>query len=595
MSYFAVYASLFFFGVCFVMSLVGGWLADSILGRFKAILLSFIIYITGYSLMPVLSSSSEPEISRQDNATLPAVCGLPNYSVRQNVPGIGNATNDNNPFDEPCAWLIYIALTIIAVGTGFVKASIAPFGCDQVARGGQQVTLSFFNWFYWAVNMGALIGLTVITYVQQQHSFFYGYLSAVICLGLALLLFAIGRCFFVVRPPDGSVLANIFRIIREAWRRKRQRGHARHVAARNLDGHRIDEADPSEARLSFLDYAKHRHGGCFHDALVDDVKELKKVICVFAVLIPYWLVYFQMETTFLIQGLHMRMIWAKNPRNTSVSATKNATAVHEADQFKLVAAWFSVFDVVALILLLPLFDRIIYPWLERRGHPMGVSKRIFLGMVFAILAMIVAGVVEYYRLKAYWPDPHKPCQDSGVSQTIGGSIYYAADMSILYQIPQYILIGVSEVFTSVAGLQFAVSVAPKSMKGIIMGLFYMFSGIGSFLGSGIINVLSSTNTWFHSFDSGNINCRDCKDKSDQNPSYYCHLDYYFYLLAGIELFGALLFLLVAHIYHLDQLRGDGVVSHPLGDGSEDFLRTPRRTSRSLPHSIQRNMSDDLSS
>ena len=57
----------------------------------------------------------------------------------------------------------------------------------------------------------------------------------------------------------------------------------------------MDEADPLETRISFLDYAKHRYGGIFHDALVDDVKQLKKIFAVFAVLIPYWLVYFQVK------------------------------------------------------------------------------------------------------------------------------------------------------------------------------------------------------------------------------------------------------------------------------------------------------------
>ena len=36
----------------------------------------------------------------------------------------------------------------------------------------------------------------------------------------------------------------------------------------------------------------------------------------------------------------------------------------------------------------------------------------------------------------------------------GGSVFQAADMSILWQIPQYALIGLSEVFTSVAGSLF---------------------------------------------------------------------------------------------------------------------------------------------
>ena len=142
------------------------------------------------------------------------------------------------------------------------------------------------------------------------------------------------------------------------------------------------------------------------------------------------------------------------------------------------------------------------------------------------------------------------------------------------------------------------------MKGIIMGLFYLFSGIGSFLGTAIIATLSSANVWFHSHDYGNINCRlPCKP-GDEFVLQSCHQDFYFYLLAGIEVLGAFLFLLVARAFHLDEHHRHSRSMHQLAETSGDFLdpadtqqnqqqqQHPPRHGRGQRHSIQRHASEE---
>ncbi|ESO97977.1 hypothetical protein LOTGIDRAFT_103713 [Lottia gigantea] len=565
MSYNALTAMFYFFGISYISPLFGGWLADSIVGRFKAILVAFLIYGAGYAMLPFLAPVSDDIISTTE--PLPEMCLVHHdYNASYNSTPLDiTSSTTYNSFEENCAWLIYIVLTVIAIGAGSVKANIAPFGADQVQGGDQQNMLVFFNWFYWCVNFGAFIGLGIITYVEQQFYFFYGFISAGSALGFGVVLFILGGFVFIKKPASGSVLSNIFRILKEACRSKRRsqkmsKRDQRYIAL-NLD-----------ENLSFLDYAKLRHGGIFHESIVDDVRELKKILCVFLTLIPYWIVFFQMQTTFLLQGLHMRLMF-KDIGNDEVH---NNT----------VAAWLSLADAMILILMLPLFDRVIYPRLAKAGRPFTMTKRIYVGMIFAMASMVVAGVVEHFRLKSFWPHNDEPCKNNSVMQLIGENEYQAADLSIFWQIPQYALVGLSEVFTSVAGLQFAVSMAPKSMKSIIMGLFYFMCGIGSFIGTGLISGLNSYRIWFvDGNDHGDINCRlPCSKKEPyfvNNKS--CHLDYYFFLLAGVELIGLILFLIVSKVFHLDQ---DQHNQMPLQ------LPAGERNSRSgVVHSIQRSISN----
>ena len=46
---------LIFMGITYVSSLIGGWVADSFLGKFPIICISYVIYIAGYSLFPLIS------------------------------------------------------------------------------------------------------------------------------------------------------------------------------------------------------------------------------------------------------------------------------------------------------------------------------------------------------------------------------------------------------------------------------------------------------------------------------------------------------------------------------------------------------------
>ncbi|BFZ04525.1 hypothetical protein BsWGS_07564 [Bradybaena similaris] len=535
--YHAVLVTFFFFGISYIMSLFGGWISDSLLGRFKTILVSYGIYLCGYILLPFIAVNTDTL-----NADLPPICNRPT-----------NETSPSSMFGEPCSGLILIILILVAIASGMLKANICPFASDQLIRANQQTQLSFFNWFYWCINIGSFLGLGVIAYVEQLVQFLYGFIICCVCVSISAIIFLAGNPVYLRRPPDGSVLTNIFRIIREAFRNKREylRLQQSFKATNSSSYTDDDEAHLQERKIKFLDYAKRRYGGMFHNSLVDDVRKLGMILAMFAVMMPYWLVYFQMQTTFLFQGLNMRLFFGGSPVNeTADNGTVNV------NHPQIAVAWFSLCDAVFVIILLPLFDRIIYPRMARAGYHFTFAKRMVLGMLFAAAAMVAAGIVEKFRWRALNPDHNETCYHTYIRQQIGNTTYNASDMSVLWQIPQYALIGFSEVFASVACLQFAVMVAPKSMKAAVTGLYYFFCGIGSFLGFALIAILSKLSLWFPSKKYHNINCWEpCNQHfsltNTNVPLQECHFDYYFFLLAGCEGLGLVLFFIVTRIYNLN--------------------------------------------
>ncbi|OQR68986.1 solute carrier family 15 member 4-like [Tropilaelaps mercedesae] len=251
------------------------------------------------------------------------------------------------------------------------------------------------------------------------------------------------------------------------------------------------------AGRQWLDAAKIEFGGRFDNELVEDVKQLKFVAGVFALLIPYWVLYFQMQTSFQEQGLHMRLLPSSMLR-----------PIDSKNEFTIPTAWLTLFNVVFVILFVPVFERCVYPLLERRQRSPSTSLRILVGLVCAAVAMLCAGGVEVHRLEMVR-------NNETIIQVIDSTDYIAADLWVFWQIPAYSFVGLSEILASISAVELAYSHAPISMQGIVMGLFYLSTGIGCFCGSLLLSIVSPY--WL----TGN----------SPNSS---RLDNYFWLLASIQ-------------------------------------------------------------
>lgn len=489
-------AALVFLGASYLLAPVGGWLADVYLGRYRAVALSLLLYLAASGLLPATAFPDGRS----------SFCGeMPASPLGPACPSPDCPRASPSPY---CAPVLYAGLLLIALAASSVRSNLTSFGADQVMDLGRDATRRFFNWFYWSINLGAVLSLLVVAFIQQNISFLLGYSIPVGCVGLAFFIFLFATPVFITKPPMGSQVSSMLKLALQnccpqLWQQHLARDHQ---GARLLPDQRSPQpgASPQEDIANF--------------------QVLVKILPVMVTLVPYWMVYFQMQSTYVLQGLHLHIpnIFPANPSNISMALRAQGSS------YTIPEAWLLLANVVVVLILVPLKDRLIDPLLLRCKLLPSALQKMALGMFFGFTSVIVAGVLEMERL-------HYIHHNQTVSQEIGEVLYNAAPLSIWWQIPQYLLIGISEIFASIPGLEFAYSEAPRSMQGAIMGIFFCLSGVGSLLGSSLVALLSLPGGWLHCpEDFGNIN--------------NCRMDLYFFLLAGIQAVTALLFVWIAGRY-----------------------------------------------
>ncbi len=137
-------------------------------------------------------------------------------------------------------------------------------------------------------------------------------------------------------------------------------------------------------------------------------------------------------------------------------------------------------DPLALIIFIPIFDKIIYPLLRRFNINFKPISRITCGFICASLSMAWTALVQHFIYStgpnySFTPQPCSTCQTYN-------------NITVAWQIPSYFLIAISEIFASITGLEYAYTNAPASMKSIIMSFFLFTSAIGSALNFALIPV-----------------------------------------------------------------------------------------------------------
>ncbi|KAM0030979.1 putative proton-dependent oligopeptide transporter family, PTR2 family proton/oligopeptide symporter [Helianthus debilis subsp. tardiflorus] len=438
-----------FLGTSFLLCLLGGFLADTFLGRFKTIVIFASIQALG-------------------TGTLALSTKLPN--LRPPPCHSNNNCQEANGFQMG---ILYLALYLIALGTGGLKSSVSGFGTDQFddKNEAEKTQMAyFFNRFFFFISLGGLLAVTVLVYIQDEvgRSLAYGICTISMFVAIVVILSGIKR--YRYKKRQGSPIVSIFQVLVAAIKKRNLNlPYDIHMLHENTpDGSRIQHTNQFQcldkaAIVAEGDFVKTGSGSTVNPwklctvTRVEEVKMMARLLPVWATTILFWTAYAQMITFSVVQA---------------------STMERTVGGFMIPAGSLTVFFVLAILLTCAVYDCLIIPfWKKWKGTPGFTDlQRMALGLILSTLGMAVAAVIEMKRLS--------------VAKSVGGNTTEnPLPISVFILIPQFLLVGAGEAFIYTGQLDFFITRSPKSMKTMSTGLFLTTLALGFFMSSFLVSVV----------------------------------------------------------------------------------------------------------
>ncbi len=333
---------IFVIGVYF-FPLLGGWLADRWLGKYRTVLWLSLVYCLGHLFLALFD----------DNRT-----GF--------LAGLG----------------------LIALGSGGIKPCVASFVGDQFDQSNKHLAKVVFDAFYWIINFGSFFASLLMPIFLHRYggSVAFGIPGALMF--VATLVFWLGRKRYVFVPPAPADPHSFLRVARTALTAtlagKRRPGLALAYAGVALSVASFlllpalgFVAAACTAFVVLLALAGsgtwlqlERARGPHPQDAVEGARTVLRLLVIFALVTPFWSLFDQKASTWVLQA---------------------------GDMAK--PSWFQPAQMQALnpalvMILIPFNNLVLYPALRRRGYEPTALRRMTAGIAFSGLAWIVVGLMQ---------------------------------------------------------------------------------------------------------------------------------------------------------------------------------------------------------
>ncbi|KAL8114453.1 hypothetical protein AgCh_021348 [Apium graveolens] len=445
-----------FLGTSFMLCLLGGFVADTFLGRYLTIAIFTTVQGIGVTILTI-------------STTIPSL----------RPPSCNTGSSSCDPANGMQLGLLYTALYLTAFGTGGLKSSVSGFGSDQfddTNKEEKSLMTSFFNWFFFFISIGSLAAVSVLVYIQDNVGRRWGYGICACAIVVGILVFLAGTKRYRFKKLVGSPLTQIATVFVGAWRKRKLEAPSDFSLLFSIDdieneGSKKKQKLPHSKQFCFLDKAAIIDTNSKMTQVVDkwslstltDVEEVKLVIG----MLPIW------ATTIMFWTVHAQM--------TTFSVSQATTMDrHIGKSFQIPPASLAVFFVGTILLTVPVYDRIISPIAKKLlKNPQALTplQRIGVGLVLSILSMVAAALTEIKRL------------NTARSDKLVNNSHVVIPMSVFWLIPQFFLVGAGEAFMYIGQLDFFLKECPKGMKTMSTGLFLSTLSLGFFFSSVLVTIV----------------------------------------------------------------------------------------------------------
>ena len=372
-----------------------------------------------------------------------------------------------------------LVLLVLYVGLVGYVANVIQFGMDQLLDSPGEDRTLFIHWFVWTYYVSLVVeqiaaNLAFQIYYNMNDGAYYNVVGYFLLLAIPLLVVVIlvatlclaryRRQWFLIEPGRFNPYKLVYRVTKFACQHK--------IPLRRSAFTYCEDEFPTG-----LDLGKEKYGGPFTTEQVEDVKTfygILKVLFCFGVI---FFLDFAANSVFPLFSLHIAPFYDQQH------------PIYNETLSELILVNNGLLSPLLIVICIPLYLCLLRPFISQ--YVPGMLKRMGLGMISILLSLMVSFTMDTI-VHARDKTGHVQC-----FFTSDGYYGHTPLMSQFSTLVQITLSALAHMLMYNAVFEFICSQSPHSMKGLVMGVFYVTKGLNQTLATLFTLPFSLNSSNFH--------------------------------------------------------------------------------------------------